>query len=179
MGRIYLLLPLFSLILTGCFAPTSSSENSWNKNLANRNIIAQSLTRSLSNFTSNLITRIAQGGKSNEENLTAVRIYSADDYRRLYEETLQEKEKKREKEEKKKEVDLLWCYKAGSLGYYVQSYPDSIQHFDEAESFIKKYDEEILAGKFFASIGSLLTNDTFLAYRPRIYEKIMVNTWKG
>ena len=79
----------------------------------------------------------------------------------------------------KKSSDLIWNYETGTLAYLIGQYPQSIHHFDDAEKLIKKYDEEVLAGKLFANIASLLTNDTFLAYRPKIYEKIMVNTFKG
>ncbi len=95
--------------------------------------------------------------------------YSKKEYQSLY---------KRYQEENKTD-DLLWNYKAGTVSYYLAYYPQSIGYFDNAESLIKKYDEEVLAGKLFANIGSLLTNDTFMDYRPKIYEKIMVNTYKG
>ena len=81
--------------------------------------------------------------------------------------------------EENKSKDLLWNYEAGTISYLIAKYPESIEFFDNAESLIKKYDEEVLAGKLLANIGSLLTNDTIMDYRPKIYEKIMVNTYKG
>ena len=75
--------------------------------------------------------------------------------------------------------DLLWNYEVGTVGYYVGDYKDSIKYFDNAEDLIKKYDEEVMASKLLANVGSLLTNDTFMDYRPKIYEKIMVNTYKA
>jgi len=75
--------------------------------------------------------------------------------------------------------DLLWTYKAGTAAFDEKRFRRSTEIFDISEKLIKTYDEEILAGKFAASVASLLANDTFMDYRPRIYEKIMVNTFKG
>jgi len=85
---------------------------------------------------------------------------------------------KKYKEDNKTD-DLLWNYEVGTVGCYIDNYKDSINYFDNAENLIKKYDEEVMASKLLANVGSLLTNDTFMDYRPRIYEKIMVNTYKG
>ncbi|BAF70799.1 COG3014 family protein [Nitratiruptor sp. SB155-2] len=82
-------------------------------------------------------------------------------------------------QDENKTDDLLWNYEAGTVGYYVQRYKDSVFYFDKAEELIKKYDEEILASKVLSNVGAVLTNDTFMDYRPRIYEKIMVNTYKA
>jgi hypothetical protein len=81
--------------------------------------------------------------------------------------------------DKNKTNDLLFNYDAGTLGYYIKEYEGSVSYFDKAEELIKKYDKEVLAATTLANAGSLFTNDTFLDYRPRIYEKIMVNTYKG
>ncbi len=81
--------------------------------------------------------------------------------------------------EENKTSDLLWDYEAGVINQYTKNYKKSNNYFDIAENMIKKYDKEIMASKALANIGSLLTNDTFLDYRPKIYEKIMVNTLKG
>ncbi len=75
--------------------------------------------------------------------------------------------------------DLLKSYEAGNISYFVKKYEDSIKFYDYAEDLIKKYDEEVLASKVLSNVGSLLTNDTFMDYRPKIYEKILVNTYKG
>lgn len=75
--------------------------------------------------------------------------------------------------------DLLWNYKAGTIAILNAKYKDSIFYFDRAEELIKKYDEEVLASKALANIGAILTNDRFMDYRPKIYEKIMVNSIKG
>ena len=80
---------------------------------------------------------------------------------------------------RKKTKDLIWLYNMGTLGFYNARYPESINHFDTAENLINNYDREVAGGKLLASMGSLLSNDNFLDYRPKIYEKIMVNTFKG
>ncbi len=80
---------------------------------------------------------------------------------------------------KKEKDDLLWYLDAGLISRYAQDFNQSTYFFDKSEAKIKKYDKEVLAGKFFANIGSVLTNDTFMDYRPKIYEGIMVNTYKG
>ena len=81
--------------------------------------------------------------------------------------------------EENKTFDLLWDYEAGVINQNIKDYKQSNYYFDIAENMIKKYDKEIMASKALANIGSLLTNDTFLDYSPKIYEKIMVNTLKG
>ncbi len=63
--------------------------------------------------------------------------------------------------------DLLWNYEAGSVGYLSGSYKGSIFYFDEAEKLIKRYDEEFLSWKILANLGTTLTNDNFLNYRPK------------
>ncbi len=75
--------------------------------------------------------------------------------------------------------DLLKNYEAGMLGYLVKEYEDSVKFYDNAEKLIKKYDEEVLSSKLLSNVGSVLTNDAFMDYRPKIYEKILVNTYKG
>ncbi len=80
---------------------------------------------------------------------------------------------------KKQKDDLLWYLDAGLISRYAQDYNQSIFFFNKSEVKIKKFDKEVLAGKMFANIGAVLTNDTFMDYRPRIYEGIMVNTYKG
>ncbi len=95
-----------------------------------------------------------------------------------YSKNYYEQEFQRYKEENKTQ-DLLWNYKTATVAYFIHKFPQSIHYFDNAEKLIKEYDEEVIAGKFFANLGSMLTNDTFMDYRPKIYEKIMVNTFKG
>ena len=81
--------------------------------------------------------------------------------------------------EENKTNDLLWDYEVGIISYYSDAFKDSVFYFDEAEKLIKKYDEEVLANKVLSNVGGILSNDTFMDYRPRIYEKIMVNTYKA
>ncbi len=75
--------------------------------------------------------------------------------------------------------DLLWYMDAGSIERYAKDYNASTFFFDKSEDKIKQYDKEVLAGKLLANVGAVMTNDTFMDYRPRIYEGIMVNTYKG
>jgi len=75
--------------------------------------------------------------------------------------------------------DLLWYLDAGLISKYAKDYNATTVFFDKSEDKIKQYDKEILLGTALANVGSVLTNDTFMDYRPRIYEGIMVNTYKG
>ncbi len=75
--------------------------------------------------------------------------------------------------------DLLWELDAGLISKYAYDYNQSTYFFDKSEKRIKEYDKKVLAGKLLANIGAVLTNDTFLDYTPKIYEGIMVNTYKG
>ena len=80
---------------------------------------------------------------------------------------------------KNQKDDLLWYMDAGLISRYAKDYNASTYFFDKAEAKIKQYDKEILAGTLLANVGAVVTNDTFMDYRPRIYEGIMVNTYKG
>ncbi len=108
-------------------------------------------------------------GKSSAHMQEAKQASTKQEYQKLFQEY----------KEQNKTKDLLWDYEAGTVGNYVAAYKESVFYFDRAEDLIKKYDEEVLASKALANIGAVLTNDTFMAYRPRIYEKIMVNTYKA
>ncbi len=118
---------------------------------------------------SNLVPSHKKEAKNKKKIIPKLKVYTKEDFVKEYK-NLTKHTKNR---------DLIWDYEAGTLAYLLGRYPQSIHHFDEAEKLIKTYDEEVLAGKLFENIGSLLSNDTFLAYRPKIYEKIMVNTLKG
>ena len=80
---------------------------------------------------------------------------------------------------KKEKDDLLWYLDAGLISKYAKDFNQSVYFFDKSEVKIKQYDKEVLGGKMLANVGAVLTNDTFMDYRPRIYEGIMVNTYKG
>jgi len=80
---------------------------------------------------------------------------------------------------KNQKDDLLWYMDAGLISRYAKDYNATTYFFDKSEDKIKQYDKEVLAGSLLASAGAVLTNDTFMDYRPRIYEGIMVNTYKG
>ncbi len=80
---------------------------------------------------------------------------------------------------KNKKDDLLWQLDAGLISKYAYDYNQSVFFFDKSEEKIKAYDKKVLAGKLLSNIGATLTNDTFLDYTPKIYEGIMVNTYKG
>jgi len=81
---------------------------------------------------------------------------------------------------KKSEKDnLLWYLDAGIIAKNAREYQLSNYYFDKAEKKIKEYDLQILAGKALANIGSVLTNDNVMPYTPRIYEGVMLNTYKG
>ncbi|BCD61272.1 hypothetical protein NitYY0826_C0106 [Nitratiruptor sp. YY08-26] len=108
-------------------------------------------------------------GKSSAHMQETKHVTTQLEYKKLFDKYLDEN----------KTDDLLWDYEAGTVGYYVKEYKDSVFYFDKAEDLIKKYDEEILASKVLSSVGAALTNDTFMDYRPKIYEKIMVNTYKA
>jgi len=80
---------------------------------------------------------------------------------------------------KNQKDDLLWYLDAGLISRYAQDTNATIYFFDKSEDKIKQYDKEVLAGTLLANAGAILTNDTFMDYRPKIYEGIMVNTYKG
>ncbi len=102
-------------------------------------------------------------------NLSTVRPVNIQGYTLLYKRYLQEK----------RTDDLLWNYETGSLGYFISEYNQSIIHFDQAEKLIKKYEKRVIATNDLQKAGSILTNDNFMDYQPKEYEKIMLNTYKG
>ncbi len=80
---------------------------------------------------------------------------------------------------KNKKNNLLWYLDTGIVSRYAEDYPASNKLFDKAERKIKQYNEMVLAGEIAANVGAVLTNDTVMTYEPKIYEGIMVNTYKG
>ncbi|WP_331775038.1 COG3014 family protein [Sulfurospirillum sp. 1612] len=80
---------------------------------------------------------------------------------------------------KNQKDDLLWYMDAGLVAYYAQDYNTSTHFFDQAEKKIKAFNKKVWAGTLFSNVGAILTNDTFMDYTPKIYEGIMVNTYKG
>jgi hypothetical protein len=79
----------------------------------------------------------------------------------------------------KRPEDLLWNYETGTMAMYAGLFDESTARFDAAEELIRRYDEEVTGARVLAAVGSVLTSDTALDYRPRIYEKILVNTFKA
>lgn len=120
-------------------------------------------------FFSGCGANLANLGKSPFHTQQLKQVKTKEGYKKLFKQYTDENETD----------DLLWDYDAGTVGYYIDDYKDSVAYFDDAEKLIKKYDEEVLASKILSNIGAVLTNDTFMSYRPRIYEKIMVNTYKA
>ena len=80
---------------------------------------------------------------------------------------------------KNEKDDLLWYLDAGLISKYASDSNATDYFFNKSEDKIKQYDKEVLAGTVMANVGAVLTNDTFMDYRPKIYEGIMVNTYKG
>lgn len=116
-----------------------------------------------------VILFLLNGCVSVTSNLSKIHPRTIDGYAVLYQKYLDSNETN----------NLLWNYETGSLSYFLSKYDQSVNHFDKAEWLIKEYEERVLAKNSLENIGSVLTNDNFMDYQPKEYEKIMVNTYKG
>jgi len=76
-------------------------------------------------------------------------------------------------------TDLLWALQAGSAKRACGEYQESTLFFDASENAIKRYNETGTVTNGASSVGSILINDTVMAYRPEEYDGIMVNTYKA
>jgi len=147
----FFLLTAVIFFISGCATSTGS--------------LTSSLKSSLASIKNGTPAKDANASKRVKEH------YTTKDYQELYKEL--------DKPKFLKSKDLTWSYHAGTVSYMVKDYNKSLYYFNRAEKEIKKYDDKILAGKIASNVASMLTNDRFTAYTPKIYEKIMVNTWKG
>ena len=75
--------------------------------------------------------------------------------------------------------DLLRTLHAGAAYRYAGEFSKSSSLFDESEAIIKQHNEELLLEDAGSEMGSILVNDTILAYRGREYDGVMVNTYKA
>lgn len=83
------------------------------------------------------------------------------------------------KPETGKPTDILWSLQAGSLLRTQGEYAKSTEYFDDAEAIMKMEDTESTAENIGEGIGSLIINDSALAYEQSVYDGIMANTYKA
>lgn len=75
--------------------------------------------------------------------------------------------------------DLLWSLEAGTLLRYNGKLAQSTTIFDGSEELIKQ--EELKSGvsSGLSLTASLFINDNITSYQPRVYDRVMVNTYKA
>jgi hypothetical protein len=76
-------------------------------------------------------------------------------------------------------TELLWSLEAGSMLRYNGKQSQSTTIFDSSEELIKG--EELKSGvsSGLSLTASLLINDNVTSYQPRVYDRVMVNTYKA
>ena len=75
--------------------------------------------------------------------------------------------------------DQLWGMQTASLLRMDKQYQQSNLYFDLIEDVMYQEDTENLIIEGAETLGSIVTNDTFLSYEQTVYDSIMVNTYKA
>ena len=73
--------------------------------------------------------------------------------------------------------DLLWTLQVGSLERWQSNYTASTQAFDTCEDMMKHFDSE--NSGIGHTVGSVAVNDNIVPYTGKIYDGVMVNTYKA
>lgn len=75
--------------------------------------------------------------------------------------------------------ELLWSLEAGTLLRNNGKHALSTTVFDGAEDLIKQEEQKSGLSSGFSLTASLLINDNVTDYPPRVYDRVMVNTYKA
>jgi len=75
--------------------------------------------------------------------------------------------------------DLLWNLQAGALERLLRNYTSSNAYFDWAEDAFRYFDLQSAAGKSVQGSKGILFNDSALPYTGKMYDRVMVNTYKA
>ncbi|SFD14545.1 Uncharacterized protein conserved in bacteria [Pragia fontium] len=76
-------------------------------------------------------------------------------------------------------TELLWSLEAGALLRMTNQLDRSTKVFDGAENLIKDNETQNLAASGFSQAASMVVNDNIMDYTPRVYDRVMVNTYKA
>ncbi len=75
--------------------------------------------------------------------------------------------------------NLLWSLQSGVSYFYASDNNKSIKYFDDSETIMKFYRQQILAKDISQTLKSTLLNDTTRPYIGTEYDGIMANTYKA
>ncbi|AWH89883.1 COG3014 family protein [Limnobaculum parvum] len=76
-------------------------------------------------------------------------------------------------------TELLWSLEAGTLLRMNSELDRSTKIFDTSETLIKENETQNLATYGFSQSASMVVNDNVMSYTPRVYDRVMVNTYKA
>lgn len=76
-------------------------------------------------------------------------------------------------------TNLLWSLEAGALLRMTNQLDRSTKVFDGAELLIKEDETKNIAASGFSQAASMVVNDNVMDYSPRVYDRVMVNTYKA
>lgn len=74
---------------------------------------------------------------------------------------------------------LLNTLESANMQRFAKEYKESNKNFDLAETFFKDSDMQGTTKNIFNFASSVVLNNTIHEYTPKVYDKIMVNTYKG
>ncbi|WP_145960340.1 COG3014 family protein [Leminorella richardii] len=74
---------------------------------------------------------------------------------------------------------LLWSLEAGALLRMTNQLDRSTKVFDGAELLIKDSETKNIAASGLSQAASMVVNDNVMDYSPRVYDRVMVNTYKA
>lgn len=75
--------------------------------------------------------------------------------------------------------DLLWSLEAATLLRFNSDLQSSTAIFDGTEALIKQEELRNFASAGLSQTASMIINDNVMSYRPTVYDKVMVNTYKA
>lgn len=76
-------------------------------------------------------------------------------------------------------TELLWSLEAGALLRMTNQIERSTKVLDGSELLIKDNETQNLAASGFSQAASMVINDNIMDYSPRVYDRVMVNTYKA
>ncbi|GKX50929.1 COG3014 family protein [Budvicia aquatica] len=76
-------------------------------------------------------------------------------------------------------TELLWSLEAGAVLRMADQVDRSTKVLDGSELLIKDNETQNLASSGLSQAASMIVNDNVMSYTPRVYDRVMVNTYKA
>lgn len=76
-------------------------------------------------------------------------------------------------------TELLWSLEAGAVLRIANQVERSTKILDGSELLIKNNETQNLASSSLSQAAAMVVNDNVISYTPRVYDRVMVNTYKA